>query len=172
MKKIRTGLITLIFALAIAGAFLFKVSFWETKVEQFLNENISQDGWTAAIGSLNGHLLSTVSAENIQFFHQDSTQVMVAYSEANINIWRSIIFGGINMDRIIVRGLQVIPGNIALEPSSDEIQVRPPKLPRIKFDLKNFELDGSVPLTIKDELRLYSIAFKGDYIFPEVHPRI
>ncbi|MDP6533065.1 MAG: translocation/assembly module TamB domain-containing protein [Candidatus Marinimicrobia bacterium] len=163
MKKIRTGLITLIFALAIAGAFLFKVSFWETKVEQFLNENISQDGWTAAIGSLNGHLLSTVSAENIQFFHQDSTQVMVAYSEANINIWRSIIFGGINMDRIIVRGLQVIPGNITLEPSSDEIQVRPPKLPRIKFDLKNFELDGSVPLTIKDELRLYSIAFKGDY---------
>ncbi len=140
------------------------MSMWETKIEAFINNSIHQDGWTATIGSLHGHLLSTVSAKDIQFEHRDSTRVLISYSEANINILRSLFFGGINMDRIIVRGLQVKPGKISLDRAPAELGVSRPKLPAVKFDLKNFELDGSVPLNIKDELRLYSISFRGDYL--------
>lgn len=139
------------------------MSVWETKIEAFLNSSIRNEGWSAKIGSLHGHLLSTVSARDIQFEHQDSTRVFISYSEANINIWRSLLFGGINMDRIIVRGLQVTPGKISLEKPLNEIRVPRPMISSVKFDLKNFELDGSVPVSIKDEIRLYSISFRGDY---------
>ncbi|MBT3216423.1 MAG: hypothetical protein HOD97_00225 [Candidatus Marinimicrobia bacterium] len=163
MKKTKTTFILFILAIVIAGGFLSRVSLWEANIEAFLNGNIKQGGWKATIGSLDGHLLSTVSAHNIQFEHRDSTQVIVSYTETNINIWRSILFGGINMDRIMINGLQVKPGNISLKKPTDEFQIPNFQLPDIKFDLKNFELDGSVPLTIKDEMRLYSIFFKGDY---------
>lgn len=162
MKNYKILASLILFGVLLAIIWLSRASIWESRLESFLNSHLNPEGWVIDIGSLDGNLLSTIRAENIHLENEDSVIVDIENIETNLNLINTLM-GGVDMDRLIVKGLNVIPGEIKLLETPVRQKISSPKLPPFQFHLRRFELDGSLPLTIKGDQRIYSVQFKGGY---------
>ena len=87
MKRLRT--ILLLFGILSAGGIILLLTprLWQDKIEIVLNKNfLSSKGWQISIGTIKGHLFSTVIMEDILLWHQDGSNVLSNEVSSKINL--------------------------------------------------------------------------------------
>ena len=161
MKRLRT--ILLLLGILCAGGIILLLTprLWQDKIEIVLNENIlSSKGWQISIGTIKGHLFSTVIMEDILLWHQDGSNVLSNEVSSKINLIPlitgklSLDFLKINEMKIALKGDSIIKSRVG-----KKIELDFPKFP---FHIDDLRFNGKMEMTNMDTVYNFDLKFAGN----------
>ena len=161
MKKAHQQyLLFLIITLLLLLIYLFRPYLWQERIETYLNDQLSSEGWSLNNSVFSGHLFTEISSKDIILTNTDGTSVLFPSIDARIKIL-PLMMGKIKLNELSVSNAVIKPSfNFQDDSSSNQtFQFDPNKIP---ININNLNIDGNLHIPYEDTTRSINFLIDGD----------
>ena len=153
-------LLFLIITLLLLLIYLFRPYLWQERIETYLNDQLSSEGWSLNNSAFSGHLFTEISSKDIILTNTDGTSVLFPSIDARIKIL-PLMMGKIKLNELSVSNAVIKPSfNFQDDSSSNQtFQFDPNKIP---ININNLNIDGDLHIPYEDTTRSINFLIDGD----------